>query len=82
MVEIIIKREMAIATGLDKRTLVIPPGTSILLRRDNGDISVGTTERIKTFWDSLTELRQKFIIRRCQSERKGLEEIIEEEMKG
>jgi hypothetical protein len=82
MVEIIIKRKIAIVTGLDKRTLVIPAGTSILLRHDNGDISVGTTERIKTFWDSLTELRQKSIISMCQSERKGLEEIIEEEMKG
>jgi hypothetical protein len=80
MVEIIIKKEMAIATGLDKRTLVIPQGTDILIRRVNGDISVGTNERIKTFWDSLTDIRQKSIIRRCQSEFKGLEEIIEEEM--
>lgn len=80
MVEIIIKRKIAIDTGLDKRTLVIPPGTDILLRLNNGDISVGTTKTRKTFWDSLNELRQESIIRRCQSERKGLEEIIEEEM--
>jgi hypothetical protein len=46
MVEIIITREMVVTTGLDKRTLVIPPGSSIILRRDNGDISFVTTQAV------------------------------------
>lgn len=82
MVEIIIKWKIAIATGLDKRTLVVRGGGGHPTELPNGDISIDTTARKKTYWDSLNESQQNSIIRRCLGERKGLEEIIEEEMKG
>lgn len=83
MVEIIIKREIAIATGLDKTTLVVRGG--ILTDLSNGDLSIDitdTTGRINTYWGSLNESQQTRLLRRCSSEHKSFEEIIEEEMKG
>ncbi len=82
MVEIIIKREMAIATGLDNRTFVVGKSRGILTDLSNGDILYDTTSRHKTIWDSLKESKQKYIIKRCLDEHKGLEEIMDEELKG
>lgn len=82
MVEIIIKRSIAITTGLDRRTFVVGESRESLTDLSNGDISYDTTAQYKTYWDSLKESKQKYIIKRCLDEHKGLEEIMEEELKG
>lgn len=89
MVEIIIKRKMAKAIGLDKKTFAAGRGEDILTEDpSSGDFSIDTKARNKTYFDSLNESRQTQFLERClrefksSGERKSFEEIMEEEMKG
>lgn len=78
MVTIIIKSK--IATELNNVATHIPAGTCIPLRLHNGDFSFDTTANNKMYWDSLKESQQNSIIRRYARGKRGLEDIIEEEM--
>lgn len=78
MPTIIIKSKIAIE--LNNIAPRIPEGTCIPLRLHNGDFSFDTTANIKMYWDSLNESKQNSIIRKYAKGKKGLEEIIEEEL--
>ncbi|MFZ3166221.1 MAG: hypothetical protein WA130_01310 [Candidatus Methanoperedens sp.] len=82
MVKILVKKRIAtgkIAEKLEK-IAACSQGVCIPIAVPNGDFAFDTTEDIKTYWDSLTESKQKSIIKKYVEGNSGLEDIIEEEM--
>ena len=79
MAHILIKNR--IASELKKFAPRILPGKSIPLALQNGDFEYETADKIKDYWNSLNESKQKFFIRKYVQEHRDLEEIIEETMR-
>lgn len=82
MAKILVRKRIAtgkIAEKLEK-IAACSEGSCIPIAAPNGDFVFDTTEDIKTYWDSLTESKQKSIIKKYVEGNIGLEDIIEEEM--